>query len=187
MQGQYSFGSWSDGKPQSHNISAGPAPTVYVANINTQYEFTFTSSPAGSGSVTPQSRSSMRPSRWPQTLPPVRSLQSRRSRPLRCRTRRSARRTRSRSARRADLARSPTRQLAYPVGPPSPPVYFPGRLRTAGAGLIRVTARDLNGCSGSITEGFTIVAATLGLAIVTDTETITVTGTPSFPDMETSI
>jgi hypothetical protein len=72
----------------------------------------------------------------------------------------------------------------------------PAPLPNATVGRAYSVSFGATGGSGSFTYSatglpswatFTIVAATLGLAIVTDTETITVTGTPSFPDMETSI
>jgi streptogramin lyase len=56
----YSFSSWSDGQPQSHTISAGPAPTVYVANFNA-YQLTANVTPLGAGSVTPASGTSYGP------------------------------------------------------------------------------------------------------------------------------
>ncbi len=220
---EYSFSGWSDGKPQSHTISAGPAPTVYVANINRQYEFTSTISPAGSGSVIPASGTffsagttvqvtaqanqgyyfnnwgsgSLSGSANPQSLVinapvtvaanfaacPVITISSLPPAPLPNATVGTL----------YSVSFSATGGVgSYTYSATGVPTWaafaanvFSGTPVTTGTGSITVTATDSNGCAGNVTDGFTISAATVGPAVVTDTETITVIDTPSFPDMET--
>jgi hypothetical protein len=61
-----------------------------------------------------------------------------------------------------------------------------GTPTTAESFSMMVTATDSNGCSGSVTDTLTINSVTIPPALVTDNETITVTDTPTFPDVPDS-
>ena len=50
---RYVFSTWSDGKAQSHTVTAPSSSTTYTANFTTQYSLTTTVSPTGAGTVSP--------------------------------------------------------------------------------------------------------------------------------------
>ena len=47
----YTFGSWSDGLDQTHDVIAPATATTYTANFSTRYELDVTVTPAGSASI----------------------------------------------------------------------------------------------------------------------------------------
>jgi len=48
---RYRFSGWSDGQSQTHMLTTGPGPSVYVANFVGQYQLTTSVSPAAAGSI----------------------------------------------------------------------------------------------------------------------------------------
>ena len=52
---RYVYASWSDGRRQSHTITAPSSSTIYTANLTTQYSLTTFVNPARAGRVLPSS------------------------------------------------------------------------------------------------------------------------------------
>jgi hypothetical protein len=50
---QYVFSSWSDSGPATHNVTAPPTATQYLATFNTQYYLTTTTNPTAGGTISP--------------------------------------------------------------------------------------------------------------------------------------